>query len=209
MLEKFVFKYLLIGVVVAVIFFIIFVNSMDRLETRLRPAFDALCEIQVKKEVNSCIDKAVTESHDISQYEPKDFYTVTFDENGNVSLIENNSIIINEITNDMSSKLDIELGKLDDVTMELRIMDILYPEFFDSIGPFYKMKMRRDGYTNISYKSEINEVSGNQTNYKAYVQIEVVIRTISPLYSENFTVNRDILLVDTVISTKNVGLKIN
>ncbi len=209
MLEKFIFKYLLLGVVIGVVLFILFLNSMDRLETRLRPAFDALCEIQVKKEVNVCIDKAVTESHDVFNYEPKDFYTVTFDKTGNVSLIENNSIIINEITNDMSSKLDMELGKLEDVQMELRILDILYPEFFDSIGPFYKMRMTRDGYTNISYKSEIKEVSGNQTNFKAYVQIAVDVRIISPLYTENITVNRDILLVDTVISTKNVGLRIN
>ncbi len=209
MLNNFIFKYLLIGSVIGVILFIIFLNTMERLESQLRPSFDALCEIMVKKEVNYCIDDAIAMLNEDPIYKPSDFYNVKFDENGNVSLIENNSIIINQITNDISYSLEDRLSELGDVEMKLRIMDILYPEAFDHVGPMYTMHMTKDGYAIVNYKSEINEVSGNQTNFKAYVQIAVYIRVISPLYSENITINRDVLLVDTVISTKNVGLKIN
>ncbi len=200
------FFYIVIG---AIILGIIYINSLDRLETKLRPAFDALCEIYVRNEVSSCIDYAIEVMVDNTSYNASDFYNVKFDENGNVSLIENNSILINKVTNDILYNLGSKLKESEDVKMELRIMDILYPEIFDEVGPMYKMEMRKDGYVSVDYVSDIKEISGNQTSFKAYVQIVVNIRIISPLYSEKFTINRNVLLVDTIISTKNVGLKIN
>ncbi len=187
----------------------IFINSLNRLETKLMPTFVAMTEIQVKQIIGACIDEAIINMHDKSKYKASDFYTISYDENGNVSLIENNSILINEITNDISYSLDNSLSNLDSVKLEINIFDALLPELFDEVGPKYKMDIMKDGYAAVNYNSEISEISGNQTNFKAFVEIEVSVKLLSPLFNDKIIVNRKVLIVDSIISTKNVGLKLN
>ncbi len=192
-----------------IIFSIILINSLNRLESKLMPTFATMCEIQTKQIVGSCIDHAIQKMHDMSIYEPSDFYKVSYDENGNVSLIENNSILINEITNDISYSLDSKLSELGDVSMELKIFDILFPEPLDEFGPIYKMDVMKDGTSNVSYKSEITELGGNQTNFKAYILIEVNVKLLSPIYNKSISIKREVLIVDSIISSKNVSLRVN
>lgn len=189
--------------------FSISISSLERLETKLMPTFMAMCEIQVKQVVNICIDNVITMLQNTYSYKSTDFYTVVYDKNGNVSLIENNSILINKLTNDISYSLEDTLRELGDIKLEINILDVLFPEAFDNIGPNYKMHILNEGFTDISYKSEIKEIGGNQTNFKAYIKINVNVKILSPLYSEKIQINRDVLLIDTIISSKNVGLKIN
>ncbi len=200
---------LVILILFVVISFAVVVNSINRLETKLMPTFTSMCEIQVKQIVGGYIDIAIAEMRDLNLYKPSNFYTVTYDENGNVSLIENNSILINKITNDISYSLDNNLNKLGDISMKLKVFDILFPEPMDDFGPTYKMDVLKDGTANVAYKSEIKEVSGNQTNFKAYILIEVNVKLLSPIYNKDVKISRDVLIVDTMISTKNVGLKLN
>lgn len=200
---------LIIFISFCVIIGTIWINSLDRLEKRLMPTFIAMCEIEVKRIVNICIDDVITMLHDSSVYQPSDFYNVIYDKNGNVSLIENNSILINKITNDISYTLEDRLSEIGDIELELNIFDVLYPEAFDQFGPNYNMRILKDGYTDVGYKSEIIEISGNQTNFKAYVEIKVNVTILSPLYSEKIEIGRDVLIVDTIISSKNMGLKLN
>ncbi len=194
---------------IIIVLSIVFINSLNRLETKLMPTFIAMCEIQTKQFVGGCIDKSIQNMHDVSSYRPSDFYNVSYDENGNVSLIENNSILINEITNDISSRLDENLSQLVSAKMEVEVFDVLFPELFDEFGPSYKMDIMKDGFSNVGYKSEILEINGNQTNFKAYVEIEVSVKLLSPLYNDNITIKREVLIVDTIISSKNASLKLN
>lgn len=204
------FVKIILGIIIfSMVSIILVMNTLERLEERLMPTFSTMSEIKVKQQVNICIDDVITMLHDSSIYQPSDFYTVRYDENGNVSLIENNSILINKITNDISYSLEDNLSDIGDIELELGIFDVLYPEAFDNFGPTYKMQMLKDGYTNVGYKSEIIEISGNQTNFKAYIEIEVNIRVLSPLYTSDIIVTRDVLIVDSIISSKNAGLKIN
>ncbi len=202
-------KYFLYFALISTVVGILFINSVNRLESKLLPTFETMCEIQIKQIVGSCIDYAIKQLQDTSLYKPSDFYNVSYDENGNVSLIENNSILINEITNDIAYSLDEKLSVLGNVYLELKIFDVLFPEMFDEFGPSYKMDVLKDGYSNVGYKSEIVEISGNQTKFKAYVEIEVNVKLLSPLYNDSITIKREVLIVDTIISTKNVGLKLN
>lgn len=184
-------------------------NSLERLENRLMPTFISMCEIEINKIVNRCIGDVISMLHENEQYNASDFYVIHYDENGNVSLIENNSILIGKLTNDISYMLENMLSGIGDIELELKIFDVLYPEAFDKFGPTYKMQIMKDGYSNVTYKSKINEINGNQTNFNAFIEIDVYVKILSPLYNDNIVISKNIQLIDTIIGAKNVKLNIN
>ncbi len=206
--KKFV-NYMAVISLLSILVIAITVRSLDRLEAKLMPTFYAMCEIEISRLVNIAIDDVITMLHDSTIYQPSDFYNVVYDANGNVSLIENNSILINKITNDISYSLEDALSEIGDIELELNVFDVLYSESFEKFGPTYKMKILKDGSTTVDYHSELSEINGYQTNFKAYVQINVTVKILSPLYADKVEIKRNVLIVDTIISSKNVGLKFN
>lgn len=206
---KKLYMYIIYGIVIGLLFWQISISCLERLENKLMPTFMSMCEIKVNQIVNMCIGDIISMLHEGYEYQSEDFYKVHYDENGNVSLIENNSILIGKLTNDISYMLENMLTDLDDVELELKIFDVLYPEAFDEFGPSYKMQIMKDGYSNVNYKSEMKEISGNQTSFSAFIKVDVYIKILSPLYNDSIVVSKNIQLIDTIIGAKNVKLNIN
>ena len=55
------------------------------------------------------------------------------------------------------------------------------------------------GDTTVDYETEFTSAGINQTNYKIWLTVNITISLVNPIYDRNISMNRKIMLADTII----------
>lgn len=177
-----------IFIVVVILFLFIYM-----FEQRILPSLMDISHIRSKTIANQILDTSLQELLIESPIESSDF----------MSIYENQVTINSQSINHFCSNLSLRLSeKAEDLPKEIisiPIGSVTQLNFFEEFGPSVPFQLFPIGLVTSDYETEFTSTGINQTNYKIWIYVSIEIQIVNPFYTEAVTMNKKIMLVDTII----------
>lgn len=166
-------------------------------EKYIMPAAADICLIQAKETANNIINSAVDEVLKGKSEGGRNILSLET-ENG-TTMIMADTISINLICAEISSSITEKIAD-----MENNIVKVPYGAasgigIFANSGPDLEFEIMPAGDTTVDYETEFTSAGINQTNYKIWLTVNITISLVNPIYDRNISMNRKIMLADTII----------
>lgn len=166
-------------------------------EKYIMPAAADICLIQAKETANNIINSAVDEVLKEKSEGGRNILSLET-ENG-TTMIMADTISINLICAEISSSITEKIAN-----MESNIVKVPYGAasgigIFANSGPDLEFEIMPAGDTTVDYETEFTSAGINQTNYKIWLTVNITISLVNPIYDRNISMNRKIMLADTII----------
>lgn len=166
-------------------------------EKYIMPAAADICLIQAKETANNIINSAVDEVLKEKSEGGRNILSLET-ENG-TTMIMVDTISINLICAEISSSITEKIAN-----MENNIVKVPYGAasgigIFANSGPDLEFEIMPAGDTTVDYETEFTSAGINQTNYKIWLTVNITISLVNPIYDRNISMNRKIMLADTII----------
>lgn len=149
--------------------------------------------------INSKTDSIISTLVKENNYTTEDFFVKTVEDN-KITSITVNSILVNELCNKISAQLSKDLNEMENKPVLLRLGSITGINILNNKGPAVKLHICNNGNTIVDYDTVFNSVGINQVNFQVYINVKAQVYTLLPLNRDNLTINRKIMLVNTVFS---------
>lgn len=183
------------------IFLLFIVGILLYLTYVVNPVIIHMSEAEIKSLATQAIGSAVYEV--VSQGDLYDnLIEITKDTEGNVSLIQANSIQINLLTRTLTKTATKNLESVGEQGINVPIGTFSGLPILAGRGPSINIKMSPIGAISSSFKSEFTTAGINQTNHKIYVVLSSKINIILPTAHQTVETSTQVLICENIIIGK-------
>jgi len=184
---KKIFLIILISIVIMLVFSLT-VNPviMDTVEIKSRAL--------ATKAMNSSISDVVMNS---IIYD--DLVSIVSDEFGNISMIQANSLEINNLSKDLAQTCEQRIVEYGSVGVTIPVGTFTGIPLLVGRGPRVRVKMTPIGSVICKFVSHFESAGINQTVHKIYVNITATVSVVMPLSSRSFEAVQEVLISESVI----------
>lgn len=157
---------------------------------------------------SSCITAASSKGNKIindevfkvmQNYTYNDLITIDKDINGRISLIEANSVKINEIITKINSNIQKEFDKIPRITVYLNMGTISGISALKNVEPKFEMELESAGNISSNIKTEFKSVGINQTHHKIFLHIDARVGILTPFSAFGKDIESDVLISEAII----------
>lgn len=189
--------FILIIILIIVIFNIMIVFF----DKRVMPSITEIAVIMAKSQTLDIINE---ESVDILSQEFKydEMIKIQKDNEGNIILIQADTIKLNYIAAKLSTECNKELSDMNNSTIKVPFGWMTDKSAFYSVGPKITTEIEPVGNISTSYESKFESAGINQTRHKIYLNVTAKIRLKLPLKNQDMEVSTQIPVSDTIIVGK-------
>lgn len=189
--------FILIIILIIVIFNIMIVFF----DKRVMPSITEIAVIMAKSQTLDIINE---ESVDILSQEFKydEMIKIQKDNEGNIILIQADTIKLNYIAAKLSTECNKELSNMNNSTIKVPFGWMTDKSAFYSVGPKITTEIEPVGNISTSYESKFESAGINQTRHKIYLNVTAKIRLKLPLKNQDMEVSTQIPVSDTIIVGK-------
>lgn len=149
--------------------------------------------------VNKKIDAVISDIISTNNYNSESFFLQTT-ENNRITALTVNSMLINDFCSSTAAQLSKELNDMENRPVALRLGSITGINILNNMGPVIKLHIYNNGSTVVDYDTVFNSVGINQINFQVFLNIKAQVSMVLPMNKETLTVNRRVMLVNTVFS---------
>ena len=147
---------------------------------------------------------AINISNDVTSSEMEnvsytDLVNVERDDTGKVKLVQVNTILMNNILDEISNSLQEKMNGMQEQYIYLPLGSIFGNDIISNIGPKIKIKILPVADFSVNFKSEFVENGINQTIHRIYIIIDCDITIITPINHVTSKANNSILIGEVVI----------
>jgi sporulation protein YunB len=128
-----------------------------------------------------------------------DLVTIISDEFGNISMIQANSLEINNLSKDLALTCEERIGEYGKVGVSIPLGTFTGIPLFVGRGPRISVKMTPIGSVICKFVSHFETAGINQTVHKIYVNIVATVSVIMPLSSRSLQAQQQVLISESVI----------
>lgn len=190
--HKFVVGMVLICLVVSSYFFI------EATQKYVMPIAVKLCLNDAKDKANRVINESVNKALDESGINYNDLFRVSND--NNITMITTDTAAINTLCANISEYITEEMSGLENDEINVPYGATTGVGILANVGPPIIFEIMPAGGAEVDYQTEFNSAGINQTNYKIWLTVKITVSLVNPLYDEEMSMNRNLMLVDTVIN---------
>lgn len=192
--------YLRKNVIIFTVIFIlsVLIGSFLYIDTSLRPTITVLAETKALELANRSINKSVAQMVE-GKINYEDLMTVKLDSNGNISYIQANTIMMNEIASQIALEIQDELKKVKSTSSYIPIGTALGSPILAKYGPKLKISIEPIGTVSVDFKTEFESSGINQTRHTIYLQANTKVKVVLPLITSTKEVNTNIPICETII----------
>lgn len=160
-----------------------------------------ICETYAKNSINNILSSALSENLlNVVAYD--DLVEIEQDAQGNVLLIKNNTLKMNQIIGAGSGIAEETLSKMEKMGMGIPIGYIIGSNLLNEYLPKIKFKFRQLSNVSTEFESTFEEAGINQTIHRIYLKLEAEVLLIFPGFSKEILVDSSIPLCETIIIGK-------
>lgn len=173
-----------------------------QLDKKLIPSAVAMAKMRATSAATHAINKGITKALAANQLMMKDLVTYDYNEEGELISWDINSITINNLS---ASITECSIQELENISMEpykIPIGSLGNNRIFSNMGPKINIEIIPVGTVKVNYDNEICSVGINQVSHTVWLNVDVIIQFVVPLYSDQIAVSRKIVLIDKVIAGK-------
>lgn len=128
-----------------------------------------------------------------------DLVNIISDEFGNISMIQANSLEINNLSKDLAQTCEIRIEEYGESGVMIPLGTFTGVPLLVGRGPRIKVKMTPIGSVVCKFMSQFETAGINQTVHKIYVNIKANVGVVMPLSSRTFTAEQQVLISESVI----------
>jgi len=128
-----------------------------------------------------------------------DLVNIISDEFGNISMIQANSLEINNLSKDLAQTCEVRIEEYGKTGVSIPMGTFTGIPLLVGRGPRIKVKMTPVGSVVCKFISHFESAGINQTVHKIYVNIQANVGVVMPLSSRNFTAEQQVLISESVI----------
>lgn len=189
-----------IGIVVAILLIVV-IGILLYLTYVVNPIIIEMSEAKVRSLATQAIGSAV---YDVVNQENiyDDFISITKDNDGNVLLIEANSIQINLFNRTLTRTATQKLEGIGEEGIDIPIGTFSGLPILSGVGPTINIKMIPIGAISSSFKSEFKTTGINQTIHSIYVVLTSKINLILPTAHTTIEASTKVLVCESIIVGK-------
>lgn len=201
-------KILLKLLIIAVIFVIAAVSLMSYFKGNILPVISTMSEATVRalavNAINNASHTVIDESIDYSE-----LVKIDKDENGNINLIQANTVRINRLARDLANMSEKNIEEIKEQTIELPIGAFTGSAVLSGVGPVVNVSLLPIGNVTCDFVSSFDDVGINQTKHSIYIYINTTISIVLPVSSVPVSVSTSILVVENIIVGKVPDVYLN
>lgn len=128
-----------------------------------------------------------------------DLVSIISDEFGNISMIQANSLEINNLSKDLAQTCESRIEEYGRAGVTIPIGTFTGIPLLVGRGPRIRVKMTPIGSVRCQFVSHFESAGINQTVHKIYVNIKANVGVVMPLSSRSFSAEQEVLISESVI----------
>lgn len=188
-----------INLYTAIILFVIIVFILLAfVERQIAPSILAIAEARARILATEAINKAVKERI-TKNIKYTDLIAIHKDVNGQVTLIQINTIEINRIETETSLEVVKTLKEVSMERIKIPLGLVTGSKILSNMGPFINVSLYPVGTAYVDTSEAFEEAGINQTRHKILLDITAQVRIVQPLLSSNIEIKTSVPIAETII----------
>lgn len=161
------------------------------------PLFSKKCIYKAKVIVTQ-VSNEETENI-MKNYTYKDLVHIEEDSDGNVTFLESNVVLINQIKANIATSIQKRFAESKDTNIEIRAGALTGSRLISNMGPKIKIKVVPSGTISSTLETEFYSVGVNQSLHRIFLSINCTVSILSPFETVSQSIESKILLSESVI----------
>ncbi len=161
------------------------------------PVFKSSCETAASSKGNKIINDEIYKV--MKEYTYNDLIRIDKDINGKITLIEANSVDINEITSRINANIQREFDKIPQITVFINMGTVTGVSMLKNLEPKFEMELESAGNISSIVRTEFKSVGINQTHHKIYLKIDARVGILTPFSAFGKDINTEVLISEAII----------
>lgn len=184
-----------------VVILLVIIGAILYLNFVVNPVVISMSEAKARSLATKAVGGAVYEI--ISQGDIySDLISVSKNNNGDVSMIQANSVQINLLTRKLTRLATSNLEQIGEQGIDIPIGTFSGMPILVGRGPSINIKMIPIGAISSSFKSEFTNAGINQTNHRIYVTIKSKVNVVLPTANQTVETSTQVLICENIIIGK-------
>lgn len=176
----------------------VLIGSFIYIDNSLTPTIKVLAETKAEELANRSINKSVAEIiKDEVNY--SDLMNTKVDNEGKITMIESNTVMMNKVASDVALKIQEELKQVKTTTSYIPIGTALGSPILAKYGPQLKVSIEPIGTVYVNFKTDFEDAGINQTRHRIYLEVNTKVKVVIPLTTDTKEVKAEIPICETVI----------
>ena len=164
---------------------------------RIAPVISTVVTERTRMQVSQAIDD-MTESH-LYDVTYDDFVISRYDNEGNVTFIQINSVKVNLFARRVTSLIRSEMKTFEEQGVQIPLGTVTGIPLLSDLGPELTYNVLDLGVVDADFISEFTDAGVNQTLHRLYMKIIVNMRIVLPGYSLAFDNSSTVIICENVI----------
>lgn len=135
----------------------------------------------------------------MKNYTYKDLVHIEEDSDGNVTFLESNVVLINQIKANIVTNIQKRFAESKDTNIEIRAGALTGSRLISNMGPKIKIKVVPSGTISSTLETEFYSVGVNQSLHRIFLSINCTVSILSPFETVSQSIESKILLSESVI----------
>ncbi len=182
-----------VGIVLALLIILILVFSV-----MVNPVIMDTVEVKSKALATRAINNSIADVV-MSSIVYDELVTIISDEFGNISMIQANSLEINNLSKDLALTCEQRISEYGGKGVLIPMGTFTGVPLLVGRGPRIKVKMTPIGSVFCRFSSKFDTAGINQTVHKIYINVSAKVSVIMPLSSRSFDAEQQVLISESVI----------
>ena len=175
------------------LFSLYFYKFMDN---NIKPTLVAIGEVKARTVTTEAINDTIKSKikYGINY---NDLIYVKYDNQGRVTLMQANTVLMNSIASDLALDVQEQLKNMSTTKVGVPLSNIFNNQLIQL--PSIKLKIKPQGSVSIDFATQFEESGINQTRHRIYLIVNTDIKMIIPLVSENLRITTNVPIAETII----------
>ena len=182
-------------IIIIIVLIVIMINTI--LNKVIYPLFSKKCVYQARVIVTQITNQETEKI--MKDYTYKDLVNIQEDSEGNVTFLESNVVLINQIKAEIVNKIQNRFVETKDANIEMKVGSFTGIRVLSSVGPKIKIQVIPSGTIASSLETEFYSVGVNQSIHRIYLDLNCTVSIMSPFETVSQSMENKILLSESVI----------
>lgn len=161
------------------------------------PIFTASCINAASSRAVNIVNEEVQNA--TQNYSYNDLIEIEKDEDGNVTLIKANTLLINRLISEITGNVQKRIDQSPTAMVYINYGSVSGISILKNLGPKFDIELESAGKVDAHTKSEFQSTGVNQSLHRIYLEISTEVNILTPLGTFAKEIHPEILLTEAVI----------
>jgi sporulation protein YunB len=168
------------------------------IDREIMPTVQAIGELKAQELTTSAVNIGVSQVLD-ENIEYKDLVYIKEDGDGNITLLQANTMMMNRIASDVALNIQEQLKLIEAAPERIPLGNALQSQLLAQYGPKLRLTVTPVGVVDVNFGTEFQQSGINQTRHRIFLTVNTRVRVIVPLSSNTIEVVTYVPIAETVI----------